>query len=119
MASFETVSSTVEQLIAGNSHLLVSRNITLKSGQNLQRGAVIGKDGGDKYLLSLSAAADGSETPDLVLADACDASAADTPAIAYERGDFLESGLTIGTGHTAGSIREGLRDKGITLIKGA
>lgn len=103
-------------LIAGNAHLLVARKVTVKSGQNLVRGAVIGKDGDDKYLLSLSAASDGSQTPDLIMAEACDASAADKQALAYERGDFNANALTLGTAHTVASIRDGLRAKGITIL---
>ena len=71
---------------------------------------------GGKYKLSASAAGDGSETPDVVLAEDCDASAADAEALVYYTGDFAESALTLGTGHTADSIREGLRAKGIHLI---
>lgn len=116
-ASFATETSSHDKLIAGNAHLLVARPITLLSGQNLARGAVLGKiTASSKCVLSLAASNDGSEAPDLILAEACDASGGDAPAIAYERGDFNVNALTIGTGHTVASIREGLRDKGITLI---
>lgn len=116
-ATFKTEGTlSHDKLIAGNAHLLVSRKITIKSGQNVVRGAVLGKDGDGKYLLSLSASNDGSQTPDLILAEDCDATAADKTAIAYARGDFAIQALTIGTGHTAASITEGLRAKGITII---
>lgn len=109
-----------DDIVNGNHHLLVARNITLISGQNLTRGAVLGKiTASGKYNLSLSAAGDGSQTPDLILAEDTDASGGDKVTIAYERGDFIEDRLTIGTAHTADSIREGLRDKGITLVKEA
>lgn len=106
-----------DNLIAGNAGLLVARKVTIASGQELKRGAVIGKitDGG-KYVLSLSAANDGSETPDLILAEDVDATSADADGLAYARGDFAIAALTIGTGHTAASITEGLRAKGITLV---
>lgn len=210
-ASFTSTAFTPDALVAGNSHLLLSRSITLISGQNLARGAVLGKIGigaastvfagtgngaitmdattpirpgakagaytatcitaavnggtfrvedpdgavlgdvavaatfdddikfviadgatdfvvGDKftitlaagsgkYNLSLSAAVDGSQTPDLILAEDTNASAGDKTTVAYARGDFLESKLTIGTAHTADSIREGLRGKGVNLVK--
>jgi hypothetical protein len=107
-----------DKIIAGNPHLLKSRQITLISGQNLVRGAVLGRiTTGGKYTLSLSAAADGSQTPDLILAEDTNAAAGDKVTIAYERGDFVESALTIGAAHTADSIREGLRAKGIVLFK--
>lgn len=106
-----------DALIAGNAHLLVGRTVTIIAGQNLTRGAVLGKiTASGKYNLSLSAAVDGSQTPDLVLAEDCDATAADTQALAYERGDFNANALTLGTAHTVASIRDGLRAKGITIL---
>ena len=106
-----------DALIAGNAHLLVGRTVTIITGQNLTRGAVLGKiTASGKYNLSLSAAVDGSQTPDLVLAEDCDATAADTQALAYERGDFNANALTLGTAHTVASIRDGLRAKGITIL---
>lgn len=215
-AQFRTEGTyTPDALIAGNAHLLVGRQVTIATGQNLKRGSVIGKvtsansatvpvggssnggvatfgtitpdatakdgaytvtvtaakdgttgaaftvaapggqtatgnmgvafaglglgftitDGlttdaaevGDvytftvtaasgEYKLSASAANDGSQTPDLILAQDVDATAADKPALAYSRGDFAASALTLGTGHTVASITEGLRAKGITLL---
>ena len=117
-ASFKTEGAYVpDALIAGNAHLLVARPVTIVSGQNLPRGAVIGKvTTGGKYQLSLSAAADGSQAPDLILAEDCDASAADAKALAYSRGDFNANSLTLGAGHTVASITEGLRAKGIALL---
>lgn len=117
-ASFATEGTyTPDTLVAGNAHLLVARTVTVLSGQNLVRGAVLGKiTASSKYQLSASAAADGSQTPDLVLAEDVDASAADKPALAYARGDFNAGALTLGAGHTVASITEGLRAKGIALL---
>ena len=116
-ASFSTAAYSEDKLIAGNAHLLVAKKVTLISGQNLTRGAVLGKiTASGKYNLSLSAAADGSQTPDLILAEDCNASAGDKEALAYSRGDFNINALTIGTAHTATSIAEGLRAKGIVLV---
>ena len=117
-ASFSQETLAHDKLIAGSTVHLHTRKITLISGQNLTRGAVLGKiTASGKYNLSLSAAGDGSQTPDAILAQDCDASGGDKEALAYFRGDFAESALTIGTAHTADSIREGLRDKGIILVK--
>jgi hypothetical protein len=115
-ALFTSQDAVWDALVAGNPHLLVTRQVTLISGQNLVRGAVLGRiTTGGKYNLSLSAAGDGSQTPDLILAQDTNASAGDRVTIAYERGDFNVAALTLGAGHTAASIREGLRAKGITL----
>lgn len=93
-----------------------TRSITLLSGQNLERGAVLGKvTATGKYVLSLSAAVDGSETPATILGEDCDASAGDKVTIAHFGGVFDENALTYGTGHTAASVRDQLRDVGIKL----
>ncbi len=70
---------------------------------------------GLKHILSLAAATDGSQTPNYVLAQDVDASGGDTEAIAYETATVIASALTLGTGHTVASIREGLRRRGIKI----
>lgn len=117
-ASFKTEGTYApDNLLAGNAHLLVGRKVTVLQGQVLPRGAVLGLiTASGKYVLSASAAADGSQTPDLILAEAVDATSADTTVLAYERGDFNSNALTLGSGHTVASVREGLRAKGITLL---
>ena len=115
-ASFSSATFNLDGLLIGE-HPVTSRQITLLTGQNLARGAVLGKvTATGKYILSLSAAVDGSEVPDAVLAEATDATAADVATPAYFTGGFDESKLVLGTAHTAASIREGLRGKGVHLI---
>jgi hypothetical protein len=93
-----------------------TRKITLISGQNLKRGAVLGKiTTGGKYTLSLSASSDGSQTPATILGEDTDASGGDKVTIAHFGGVYDENALTFGTGHTAASTREALRDVGIKL----
>lgn len=104
------------QLLSGGTY--TTRKVTILSGQDLKAGAVLGKiAASSKHILSLSAAGDGSETPDLVLLQDCDATGGDTEAIALETctQGLNADALTIGTGHTLASIREGLRDKGILI----
>lgn len=69
-----------------------------------------------EYKLSASAANDGSQTPDLILAEDVDATAGDKPGLAYSRGDFNANAITLDAGHTVASITEGLRAKGIALL---
>jgi hypothetical protein len=72
--------------------------------------------GSGKYVLSLAAAADGSQIPDCIAAIAIDATAADKEELGYFRGQFNSSAVVLGTGHTVASVREGLRAKGVDLI---
>lgn len=93
-----------------------TRKVTIITGQNLVRGAVLGKiTASSKYNLSASAAADGSQTPTAILAEDVDATTADKEAVAYISGDFNATALTLGAGHTVASITEGLRDQNIYL----
>jgi len=106
-----------DKLIAGLTQQ-VTWNGTLISGQNLKRGAVVGKiTSGGKLTLSLSASNDGSQVPYGVLLDDYDATAGDLANVGVIiKGEVNENALTLGTGHTLGSIREGLRDQGLYLV---
>lgn len=116
-ASFSSATFTPDRLVAQNAHLLIDEPIVLLSGQNLLRGALLGKvTASGKYVLSLSASADGSQTPVAILAENTNAAAGDKNTVAYFRGDFDASAVTFGTGHTAASTKDGLRTKNIELI---
>ena len=106
---------TPDNLIAGE-YPRVERVVTIANSAALTKGAVLGKiTASGKYQLSASAAGDGSETPDAILAEDADASAADVEAVVYFSGEFNESALSLGTGHTVDGVRAGLRDKNIYL----
>jgi hypothetical protein len=96
---------------------LVTDSVTLASGQNIVRGAVLGKvTATGEYVLSLSASTDGSEVPYAIAVDAVDATAAAVTNVAvYIGGEFNESALTLGTGHTVASVKADLRNAGIYI----
>lgn len=116
VASFTSQGSfTPDGILAGEDDTQ-TRQITLITGQNLPRGAVLGKiTASGKYTLSLSASSDGSQIPTCILAEATDATSADKLTVAYHGGVFDENALTYGTGHTKVTVRELLRDYGIKL----
>ena len=66
-----------------------------------------------KYITSLTAAVDGSQTPVAILADDCDASAADALAGVYMTGEFNSNALTLGAGWTTATVTNSLRAFGI------
>jgi hypothetical protein len=105
-----------DMLIAGD-HPVRSIGVTIVSGAGaLVRGTVLGKiTTGGKYKTSTSAASDGSQTPVAILGEDVNAASADAIAFVYIAGDFNTSALTIGAGHTASSIRDGLAHKSIYL----
>jgi len=115
-AGFVAGSNTSFKNILANDDDVTTKKITVLSGQVQPAGAVMGQiTSGGKYILSLSAASDGSQTPDLILAEDVDASGGDREAIAYEHATVVATALTLGTAHTIASIRAGLRAKGIYI----
>jgi len=117
LASYKTDNFTPDGIVAQNAQLLLSEPVTVLTGQNLKAGALLGKiTASGKYVLSASAASDGSQTPVAILVHDADATAGDVASLAYTRGDFKSSAITLGTGHTLASVKAGLADRGIFLI---
>ncbi len=115
---FTSHGSYAPENLIGGEFPRVARKITVATGANLVAGSLLGKiTASGKHILSLSAAEDGSQTPDVILAEAADAASADVQAVAYFSGEFNELAVTFGTGHTANSVREALRDKSIFLTQ--
>lgn len=115
-AGFENAGSfTPDSLHAGDFPIRTEKVVVI-TGQNLTRGALLGKiTASGKVNLSLSAAADGSQTPYAILAEDVDATSADKEAVAYISGDFNQDAITYGTAHTAATVKAGLRALGIYL----
>lgn len=112
---YSSDSFSPDLLIAGD-HPIRTVEVTIISGQNLQRGALLGKiTASGKCNLSLAAAADGSQTPYAILVEAVNASGGDKKGLAYIAGDFNANQITFGTGHTATSVRDALAAKSIYL----
>lgn len=104
-----------DNLIGGDAVPAVTLSIVVDNGV-LARGSVLGKiTATGKYVLSASAAGDGSQTPAAILAEDVDASAADVTTVAYLTGEFNGTALTLGAGHTLAGIRDGLRDLNIHI----
>ncbi len=103
-------------LIVGDFPVAI-RYVTIASGQELARGAVIGRiSASDKYIASLAAAEDGSEDPGAILAESVDASGGDVVAPAFFAGEFAADKLTIGTGHTAAAVEAAFRVAGLPIF---
>lgn len=95
---------------------VITRNVTLISGQNLLRGAVLGNiTASDKYTLSLTASGDGSQVPGLVLATDANASGGDLVVAAYASGAFDSTKLILGTAHTPATVEAAFRKEGAPL----
>jgi hypothetical protein len=93
--------------------------VTIASGQNLKRGAVLGRiTATDKYVLSLAAAEDGSQEADVILAEDVNATGGDKNAFVYTAGTFVDKALIFGTGQSVASSWRPLRAKSIHIVKG-
>jgi hypothetical protein len=98
-----------DQLIAGP-HQIVTDTVTIASGQVIARGAVLGQiTASGKYVLALSASADGSQNPSAIAADNIDASAGDALGGVYLAGEFNGNALTLGTGITLAAAKTAFR----------
>jgi len=105
---------TPDELIAGGEP--VTQTVVITTSAALTRGAVLGiVTASGNYLLSASAASDGSENPRAILAEDVDASAADQRATVYVTGEFHKHALNFGAGHDADSVRDDLASYGMYL----
>jgi hypothetical protein len=115
-ALFKIDSYSPDELVV-NPELLLSEPAILLAGQNLKRGALLGKiTASGKSVLSLAAATDGSEVPYSILVDDTDATDGDKATITYTRGDFVADSVIYGAGHTRASVAAGLKAMAIYLI---
>ena len=106
---------TPDNLLAGE-YPRVERVVTIAAGADLAKGAVLGRiTANGKFILSASASADGSQTPDAILAEKANAAGGDVQAVVYFSGEFNEHALVLGAGHTLDSVRIALRAKNVYL----
>lgn len=116
-AAFSFSTYTPDDLIADGEQPLV-RLVTIPTGNIIAKGAVLGRiTASQKHIASLSAAGDGSQTPDAILLVAVNnQTGGDVQAPALFAGRVIERALVFGAAHTAASTREGLRAKGIHFV---
>jgi len=105
---------TYDNLIVGGD--IVTDSGVLIAGQNLTRGALLGKiTASGKLTLSVDTATDGSEAPYAVLNEDVDATAGDTVCSVLLGGEVNSNVMTFGGAHTAESTKDGLRSLSIFL----
>ena len=104
-----------DNLIAGSHFPCTTEVVTIKQGEVLKRGAVLGKDSDGKYLLSKTDATDGSEKPKRILMSDTDATDEDTNAVVYKSGVFNANRLILGADHTTESIKDDMWVQGIEV----
>lgn len=84
--------------------------ITIAAGEALAAGSVLGEvTTSEEFKLSAAASTDGSEAPSIVLWEDADATNGAVQAEALLTGDLRAAALTLGDGHSVGSVRKALR----------
>lgn len=117
MANPTTETFDRDNLIAGNYPRVTDRE-TMLTPQVNARGSLMGRiTASGKIILSLAAAGDGSQVPTGILVNDADANAADTEEDIYLSGEFNQDAIIYGAGHTAASVKDGLRDLNIYIKK--
>ncbi len=98
-----------DDLVAGG-FPIVARYRTITGSGELDRGTVLGKILADgRFQISALAATDGSQEPDVILAEDVDLSEGDVQALVYTTGEFKRDRLVLGAGHTLETIEDVLR----------
>lgn len=105
-----------DNLFAGSVMPKVTDTMVIAAGQNLPRGALLGRITADgKGKLVDKNATDGSQTVYAVLAEDVDATAADKVAAVFLTGEFNENALTVAAGNTVAEHKAAARDRGIFI----
>lgn len=107
---------TPDNLVADIDLAVSTEIVVIKQGEVITRGALLGKiTAENKYILSLNAAADGSQVGKRILAEDVDATAGDVSAIVYKSGAFNVNSMTLGTGQTFANIKDALWTESIEV----
>lgn len=100
----------------GGSFPIVTETVTLLAGRVYKKNTLLGKITASKKLtISLSAASDGSEVPDVILAEDVDATESDKIGVVYKSVEINKNSVVVGAGHTIDSVKDILRGKSIFL----
>lgn len=113
-----TTTKVLDNLIVGvSADDIVTDAGTLITGQNLTRGAVLGKiTASGKLTICDKAAVDGSAVPFAILADDMDATSADKSVVVYLAGSFNQALLTFKSGTVAADVKDLARGNGMYFI---
>ena len=119
------MATSFENLIVGNGTFKEVANletVTVGATTTIARGSVMGKITADgKYIVSLSAAIDGSEVAVAIAAEDivnATAGALDYSASLFKAGSFNSTGVTFGTGHTVATTKDSLHNVSIEITNG-
>ena len=117
MANLETATGVAyDGLFAGPEKEVFTKNVTIKSGENIVRGALLSIDANGKVIATPAASGDDPAGVAIyVAAEDVNASAADKVGTVFTSGYFNREALTASTGDTVNGHEEELRSVGIYL----
>lgn len=106
-----------DNLLVGDFHFTDTE--TLDENQDLERGAVLGrKTANGRVVLSDDGAADGSETPEVILLEDATTGAGETanvPVLVF--GQVNENDISFGGTHDKTTVKAPLKSAGVYLVK--
>ena len=112
MAMKETVSYDPNGIVAGD-FPVETAGATIGTAADLTAGAVLGRiTASGKYIRSVAAASDGSQTPAAILLTDAAAASADAAAVILLAGAVDQAKLNFGAGHTAATVETAFRAAG-------
>ena len=105
-----------DNLIAGSQMPIVDDKGTILAGQNLKRGALLGRvDANGKLKLVDSTASDGSQEVYAVLVEDTNSTDGDIETVVYLTGEFNEDAVSFSNSDTVEKHRKSARKVGIFL----
>lgn len=118
LAGSSTDAYTPDDLITGEKQVVTKPVVVVSGSGVVAQYTVMGViTASGKSAPAAAANGDGSEVPDHILVNTCDATAADAKVAAYTEGSFNPGLLTIGAGLalTDVAVIQALRERGIYL----
>lgn len=112
MGANDLDSKVIDNLLAGDNVLLVTRGETILTGQGvLVRGSVLGRQtsGGKMVLVDSDGTDDGRRAAYAILAETVDTGAGDVVSVVYMTGIFNEDALIFSAGDDKEDYRSALR----------
>jgi len=111
-----TQSTTYENLIAGDQRKIVNVKATIKQGQVITRGTLLGKiTASGKLTEAVAAHNDGTQNPYAIAAEDVDATAGDVVTTVYTEGEFNDRAVVYSYTSTADDWRAACQATGIYL----
>ncbi|MBC7843779.1 MAG: head decoration protein [Gemmatimonadaceae bacterium] len=105
-----------QDLLIAGSFPVETKEVDIPAGAEIVKGSVMGRiTSGGNYVLSLTAAGDGSQNPSAILLQTVEVSGGARKGLIGRTGNYAAFKLVYGTGHSRATVEEPLRALSIFL----